>query len=286
MLKSLFILFLFAGAAFTSANLLVACAQNGSTAPSGAALPLRAGTMPGPALESRQSAFGGHTDCIEKRTMSDGFCITIDSSAQLTEDDTKFLRLKIRSFEKKFPKLFSNVLAKGFGNILIKPAAVGENGGAVLGDTDIDKKQFVFYADFFSVEKNNAALQGLGYSVTDIIILHELMHAYDDKNELVQNNLKILGWDPSGTSNIWATGDSVSKIKNELQPFLPKLGPWKIYVEARKRLQPFGYPSIYSILGGPTESFAELGAYIALDPSASNYIPPQTIKWYRENILQ
>ena len=242
--------------------------------------------MPAPMPETRQPAFGGHSDCIEKRTMSDGFCIRTDASAQLTDDDTRFLRLKIRSLEKKFPKLFANVLAKGFGNIFIKSAEVGESGGAVLGETDIDKRQFVFYSDFFSVEKNNPSLQDLGYSVSDIIIVHELMHAYDDKDELVQNNLKILGWDSSGSLNIWATNDSVSKIKNELQPLLSKLGPWKIYVDARKRLQPFGYPSIYSVLGGPTESFAELGAYIALDPAAPNYIPPQTIKWFRKNVLQ
>lgn len=54
----------------------------------------------------------------------------------------------------------------------------------------------------------------------------------------------------------------------------------------RQRLIKYGYPSAYSITGGPGESFPEFVAHIAFDPKAINYVPEPTFKWFTENVLK
>lgn len=239
------------------------------------------------------------TASCPQRLMS-GFCVNIDPEARITKSDLSSLEEKLLNFQNRFPKLMKSIADKGYKTLTIKPREVGETGGTVLAQVDQRNKQITLYRDFFSVAKDNQVLQSLPYSVSDVALLHEFIHAHDENNELVRNNLKVIGWDiqrgnttdgfrdPHSPQlvNTWIKASEVAQIKSELGPSLRTLGPWTVYLQARAKVMKSGYPTIYSALGGPIESFAELGAYVALDPKASSYIPSGTINWFRQNVLQ
>jgi hypothetical protein len=234
------------------------------------------------------------------RGLAGPFCIRIsDRSLHIAHQELIGLQSKIEFLSSKFPNLISRVTEKGYRTLTIGPVQKGETGGAVLAALQPKRKTIILYEDFFSVLRKNPALESLPYSVADIALLHELIHAFDDDNQIIQSNLKAIGWDINqntlkdqftlpelpGFANIWIKSHEVEKIKKDLSPLLNTLGPWEVYRQARFQVMKSGYPTIYSILGGPLESFAELGAYIGLDPTAATYIPNETIKWFRQNLL-
>lgn len=239
------------------------------------------------------------TDDNSSQSFAD-FCVELEEGVYVTPSDLSQIRGKIEFLRKKFPRLISKVQSRGYKRILIRSASNGETGGVVLAQVSREEKLIVIYEGFFSILRSNRVLQNIGYSVADIALLHELLHAFDDDNFLVSHNYTLIGWDlPQNLSidafsipelpqlaNSWVTHSEISKIKSELTPLLSSSGPWEVYLMAREKAVKSGYPTIYSVLGGPLESFAELGAYIALDPLASSYIPLKTIKWYQENILK
>lgn len=231
---------------------------------------------------------------------SNGYCLTVQEPAQVSEDEKVLLNKKLTFLRQRFPLLYAKIQDNGYRRIVLKAPQTGENGGAVLAQVLPDQKLIVIYGGYFSILKDAPVLSDLQYSVADISLLHELLHAYDDSSILASANLSLLGWsyiqeaptdsfrfsaDPR-IFNLWVGNSEVSRIKSELAPLLPKLGPWEIYLRARNQIKKFGYPSIYSVLGGPVESFAELGAYIALDPEASSYIKPDTFKWFQDTVLK
>jgi hypothetical protein len=227
-----------------------------------------------------------------------GFCLRDEKSTAAS--DVSDLKKKLEYFSEKFPVLISTIQKNGYGEIAIRSSQSGETGGTVLAELVKEQKLIILYKDFFSAARETPALQNLGYSVADIALLHELIHAFDEDDELVRHNLNFFGWNHAANvaadgfripmladfANSWVTSEEISAVKNDLAPLLADLGPWEIYLRARERLKKSGYPTIYSVLGGPVESFAELGAYIALDPSAASYIPAETIQWFRDAVLK
>ena len=240
------------------------------------------------------------TDSKNGQLLSSGFCLQIDSSVHVSKDDSDQIDQKLQFFNEKFPQLISKIKNRGYRQVSIKPDLSGESGGVVLAEVFKEQKLIVVYEGFFSVLRSNPIFKNIGYSVADIALLHELLHAFDEDNQLISYNYRLLGWDTPGNlsndaftltqfpqlANSWITNTEVAKIKEELIPLLSSSGPWEVYLLAREKVRKSGYPTIYSIVGGPLESFAELGAYIALDPSAPIYIPSKTVKWFQENVLK
>ncbi len=220
-----------------------------------------------------------------------GFCVT--ASTPVTPAQLQFLSQKFLTIKAKFPHLFALAMANGYQTITLAPAETGETGGLVLGEIVSQTKSLFFYADIFTVDQNLPS--PLPYSLAEIAIVHELLHAFDDHAELVRSHLTQLGWSQLKLAGGYAFGDltnfriserSIEKIKSELGPLLPTLGPLKVYIESRRQMMAFGFPTIYSVMGGPIETFADVGAYIACDPYAETYVPEETLTWYRRNILR
>lgn len=199
---------------------------------------------------------------------------------------------------RQYPVLLKQVAYNGYQSIILAPSESGETGGAVLAQTNYNPRTITIYEGFFTAAQS-AELKGLRFSVADVALLHELLHAFDVDNQIVSGAALRVGWDRQRTGsdgyrnesfpfieNIWISGTRVNAMMTELKPLLTRSGPWAAYREARNRVRKFGYPSIYAIVGGPVESFAELGAYVALDPEAAQYIPPATVSWYRQQILR
>jgi hypothetical protein len=231
---------------------------------------------------SRSSHMSSTT--TSQKAQQSSFLIT-NANNVATADQVKWLDDKLVRLEKRFPNLFAKVQANGFATILIREKETSENGGAVLGEADGKKQILIFTADLFTVDQQKP-LSNLGYLTSDIAVMHEMMHAFDMKGEIVGQNYKLLGWsDIQDMKNLWITQDEVKKMQEDLTPKLKTEGPWQVTVEARNLMKAHGYPSIYAVVGGPAETFAELGAFIAMDPSASTYIAAETINWYRKNVL-
>ncbi len=134
----------------------------------------------------------------------------------------------------------------------------------------------------------------------EVALLHEILHAFDSQGQYTFNNLKLLGWafgspnsgfkfqypDYPELYNVRVTDKFITQLKKELTPKFDDIGNLGVYFLSRQQIKQFGYPTVYSVTGGPFETFAELGAYIALDPEAQTYLPQETIKWYQDNILK
>lgn len=231
---------------------------------------------------------------------SSGFCVKVEGSVEITNNDRSSLDRKLGIFRQQFPLLVANIQEKGYRKIIIQAPENGETGGTVLAQVFKSPRMIAIKGGFFEVLRNNSALKDLKFSLADIALLHELLHAFDEDNSLITKNLPIIGWNITQNalvdgfktdelptiSNNWVTSANILQIKNELTPVFSKKGPWEVYLLARSQMKKFGYPTIYSVLGGPVESFAELGSYIALDPEATSYIKPETILWFQQNVLK
>jgi hypothetical protein len=249
----------------------------------------------------RANAQDVHGHALNKPLGAAGFTFVLESPSNVDAADVLLLSRKLQNLRAKFPRLIAKVIANSYDKIYLKngPDVEAPN---TLAMTVSNPNAIAIYSPFFVALKHNPVSQPLPYSLAEIALLHEFLHAYDRDVSIVFNNLKFLGWDiataenASGYSFAFSTGLTLSnqrapqtamdKIKNDLAPRMEELGPWNIYYLARLRVQKFGYPSFYSIQGGPLETFAELGAYIALDPSAPSYIPQETIKWFQTYILK
>ncbi|MGE4133205.1 MAG: hypothetical protein AB7F86_16300 [Bdellovibrionales bacterium] len=226
-----------------------------------------------------------------------GFCVGLEGSAQVR--DISPLEKSVGSLSARFPQLMARVRQNGYRYIHVRGPKPGETGGAVLAETIRVQKLIVIYQDFFTVVQASEHLRALPFSVAEVSLLHELLHAYDENNAVFEKIYPWLGWkslgriskdrfkDPStGLSNLWILGSELARLKNQLSPYLNTHGPWFVYLQARNQMKMYGYPSIYSVLGGPMETFAEMGAYIALDPEAGSYMPDQIVRWYKQYVLR
>ena len=192
------------------------------------------------------------------------------------------------------------VKQNGFSKIQLKNSDPAVSGGGVLAEVQKKPKQIVIYSAYFTAGTDTPELKALPFSIAEIALMHELIRAFDISDDLSSANLQILGWTRSsgtgnggfiasaapGYENKLVTTVKATAITDALNPIADKDGPGKAYLEGRDRAKDFGYPSINSLLGGPSETFAELGAYLALDPTASTYISVGTAKWFKKNVLR
>ncbi len=225
-----------------------------------------------------------------------GFCFSVAPGYELALADKLRLIGDFSSLETKFPHLFERIRRNGFHRIEIQ--AQGNELPATAASTHSKERLIIVFESYFEVFASEPLFQNLEYSIPQIALLHELLHAFDFDNSLVSNNPVVFGWAPveygpatgyltkdiPGVVNLWASAEDVERIIIELRAQQDQLGFAKVHLAARERAKRFGYPTIYSVKN-PLESFAELGAYIALDPEAADYIRADTVAWFRQHVL-
>lgn len=77
----------------------------------------------------------------------------------------------------------------------------------------------------------------------------------------------------------------VTDLQNKATKIFMEEGYIAAYAFLRKFLKAKGVPSIYSVQTLEFETFAEFASYIYLDPEANQYFSPETIAWFRNNVL-
>ncbi len=127
------------------------------------------------------------------------------------------------------------------------------------------------------------------YSKIDIrvfSVFHEMVHAFSMKLAESKEFLDLIGWVPEGTGHI-IRGIAPEEMVLAMTQ-MKKLSNEKKYEELLKLNREFGikhgFPSAYSMTI-PQECFADLAAYIYLDPKVDEYLKPEWIAWFRKNVL-
>ena len=210
------------------------------------------------------------------------------------------LQLTLKKFEEKYPQLMTKVKRAGFTQIDLLPnPSSAEQVGLVFASVEHSHhhRQIAIYANYFEFSPGAHPLAP--FSLAEVTLLHELLHALDFEDNFTWSYFTLLGWNeprknPLAFSlpqyptleNSWVSAELIQSLKQQYTPQLLKGEHWQVYIKTREQLMKYGYPSIYAVVGGPAETFAELGAYIALDPLAPNYIPADVINWYQQHILR
>jgi hypothetical protein len=128
-----------------------------------------------------------------------------------------------------------------------------------------------------------------GYRFGDLILLHELIHAFDDRSRSIDAGFTSrTGW--TFRQNRWVYGNpvSVSAYNQVVADTLTLYGRAR-YSEAWARDRSFAttmtfpLPSIQS-LAFPSESFADILSHLILDPRASSYLEPAVVRWFEETV--
>lgn len=227
--------------------------------------------------------------------------VLADGVEFLNQTQREIVENALTGFATKFPRMMTKILENGFKVIVFEKTPGDQTEGAVLAEVQVESKRIVIYSAYFEaakifVNKDNST------SMAELALLHEFLHAFDADNAIVSVSYPLLGWDrkenlsadhagfeietPTALKNVWIPAAKVAEIKTKVTPILKEKGPIAAFFAARQLSKKFGYPTIYSVLGGPGETFAELGAYIALDSEARAYVKPATSRWYEENILK
>lgn len=227
-----------------------------------------------------------------------GFCIVIDSPAlvKVTPEEIGGIERALLAYKKRFPLLMSKVSQKGYSKILIAP-----NKNSDIAFTDFNTQLIVLQQRYFDFARESLAVKDLKFSAQDTFLFHEVLHAFDDDFSVARSGSQFIGWGSvspqknrdeiyfaknfGDTANLWITQNQVNRITSGFKA-LENLSLWEKYMIVRTETKKFGYPSWYAMDGGPVESFAEVGAFIAFDPEASSYIRPDTYKWFMENVLK
>ena len=230
----------------------------------------------------------------------EGFCVVLNPEVPVSEQELAQLQDKFKSFKQKYPRFMAKILENGYSKIEIHTFKAGEDGGVVVAETIFHKQKaqrvFRLYESYFTLLKDNPKGQDQDFSFADIALFHEFLHGYDEDGLIVFNNYDILGWEYENQKNAFNFGvkfflglyplvlrhktiknEEMVKMKEAVTPLLDNKGNWSALLAAREYTKKWGYPSAYGVLRGPTETFAELGAYIALDPSAESYISSEVI---------
>lgn len=123
-----------------------------------------------------------------------GFQIVNQAPTNISPSDIQMLIGRLSLYNVRFPNLVAKVRLNGFNKIVIRPKQDGEGGGTVLAAVSTNPKEIIIYESYFSTGKDNEIFKSLDYSVADIALLHELIHAFDIDNKILQNNLQVVGW--------------------------------------------------------------------------------------------
>jgi hypothetical protein len=129
-----------------------------------------------------------------------------------------------------------------------------------------------------------------GYRVGDLVLLHELAHAFDDRTWSTRPAFTtITGWRLVDGSWQYAKRVDISEYNSVFAQTLTLYGRGR-HAEAWSRDRgfatalPFALPRIQA-LATPGETFADVLAHLILDPQAATYLPLELTKWFESDVF-
>ena len=129
-----------------------------------------------------------------------------------------------------------------------------------------------------------------GYRFGDLILLHELIHAFDDRKESSDVGFtSVSGWVFRNDRWEYSHPVSVSGYSGVFAESLTLYGRGR-YDEARTRDRSFAtsltfpVPTIQS-LASPGESFADILAHLIVDTRATTYLKPDVVTWFEGKVF-
>lgn len=141
---------------------------------------------------------------------------------------------------------------------------------------------------FFAMADVNDPLSG--YRVGDLVLLHELIHAFDDRKQSSGAGFASLtGWEFKDGRWEYINRVSVSAYNGVFAETVTLYARGR-YAEAWAQDRSFAtslkfpVPTIQS-LAAPGESFADLLAHLIIDPKAAEYLTPAVVEWFQVNVF-
>ena len=129
-----------------------------------------------------------------------------------------------------------------------------------------------------------------GYHFRDLILLHELIHAFDDRKGSTDAGFtSIAGWVFRNNRWEYTHPVSVSAYNGVFAETLTLYGRGR-YAEAWNRDRSFAtsltfpLPTIQS-LATPGESFADMLAHLIVDSGATTYLKRDVVEWFERNVF-
>ena len=127
-----------------------------------------------------------------------------------------------------------------------------------------------------------------GYRFSDLILVHELIHAFDDRKGSTDIGFtSVSGW--VFRNNRWEYAHPVSGYNGVFAESLTLYGRGR-YGEAWTRDRTFAtsltfpLPTIQS-LAGPSESYADILAHLIVDSRATAYLNRDVVAWFEGNVF-
>jgi hypothetical protein len=129
-----------------------------------------------------------------------------------------------------------------------------------------------------------------GYRVGDLVLLHELIHAYDNRTQSTAPSFTaVTGWKFENGKWHYANRVSIAAYNGVYAETLT-LYARERYADAWARDRSFAtslpvpVPRLQSLVT-PAESFADILAHLILDPTAREYLQPQVVQWFEKNVF-
>ena len=129
-----------------------------------------------------------------------------------------------------------------------------------------------------------------GYRVGDLVLLHELAHAYDDRKLSTRDDFTSLtGWRLIGERWEYENRVSISEYNGVFAETLTLYArgrvadAWSRDRRFATRL-PVALPTTQS-LATPSETFADVLAHLILDPNATTYLNANVVGWFKDNVF-
>jgi hypothetical protein len=129
-----------------------------------------------------------------------------------------------------------------------------------------------------------------GYRVGDLVLLHELIHAFDDRSRSTAREFTSLtGWAFANGRWEYRNRVSISGYNGVFADTLTLYARGR-YLEAWTRDRAFAtsltdaLPRLQSF-ASPAESFADVLAHLMLDPTAREYLSPPLVDWFERRVF-
>ena len=129
-----------------------------------------------------------------------------------------------------------------------------------------------------------------GYRVGDLVLLHEIVHAFDDrKRSTAEEFTALTGWRLEKGRWQYTNRVSYSAYSGVYAETLTLYARGR-YEDAWTRDRefatslPVAVPRIQSLVT-PAETFADVVAHLILDPTAREYLSPALVAWVQKNVF-
>jgi hypothetical protein len=128
------------------------------------------------------------------------------------------------------------------------------------------------------------------YRLGDLTLLHELVHAYDDRTESLDARFtRLMGWEQRNGRWTYTKPVRMTEYLGVVADTMTAYGRGR-YDSAWTRDRSFAttmafpVPTIQSIVA-PGESYADILAHLILDPTASSYLDRDLVQWFHAAVF-